>query len=181
MISFNRHRPLFGLSLSKWGRLLSILRRCRQTPANIGYRLWHTDCTFYILSYLCWRALGCKNAGPRWSQELFVLSEFLHGTVWQTWEPVTQMWHCGHQSTSTIRLVEKFLLQSQSKPILVKYVVGPIQIRDTGTRQLPVRPRFVLLWELLAWLSYQPFDFPKQLLVPSALHDSYSLRGPYSF
>jgi hypothetical protein len=34
---------------------------------------------------------------------------------------------------------------SVSKPVLVKYTVAPIQIRDTGTRQLPVRMRFVLL------------------------------------
>jgi hypothetical protein len=39
-------------------------------------------------------------------------------------------------------MVENFLLQSQTKPVLVKY---PIQIKGMGTRQLPVRSRFVLL------------------------------------
>jgi hypothetical protein len=41
---------------------------------------------FHILSYLCWRAWGRKNAGPRWSWELSILSEFLHGTAWQMWQ-----------------------------------------------------------------------------------------------
>jgi hypothetical protein len=36
----------------------------------------------------------------------------------------------------------KFLLQSQSKTVFVKYGMDPIYIRDTGTRQLPVRLRF---------------------------------------
>jgi hypothetical protein len=36
---------------------------------------------------------------------------------------------------------------------------------------------------VLAWLPYQPFSFPKQLLpLPlSGALGSYSLRGPYSF
>jgi hypothetical protein len=38
-----------------------------------------------------------------------------------------------------------FLLHSQMKSVLVKYTVGPIQIRGMGTKQLSVRLRFVLL------------------------------------
>jgi hypothetical protein len=37
------------------------------------------------------------------------------------------------------------LPEQVEKPVLVKYVMDPIQIRDTGTRQLPVRVRFVFL------------------------------------
>jgi hypothetical protein len=61
----------------------------------------------------------------------------------------------------------KLPLPSQTKPVLVKYTVGPIQIRGMGTRQLSVKLRFVLLSEgLLAWLFYQFFIFPEQLLSP---------------
>jgi hypothetical protein len=38
-----------------------------------------------------------------------------------------------------------FLLQSQTKPVLVKYTIGPIQIRGMGTMQLSMRLRFILL------------------------------------
>jgi hypothetical protein len=53
----------------------------------------HIYYNFPILPYLCWRAWGHKITGPRWSQELFVLIEFLHGTAWQMWEAMTQIWH----------------------------------------------------------------------------------------
>jgi hypothetical protein len=42
-------------------------------------------------------------------------------------------------------LAGNFLLPSQPKPVLVKYIVGPIQINDRGKRQLSVSLRFVLL------------------------------------
>jgi hypothetical protein len=42
-------------------------------------------------------------------------------------------------------MVGNFLPQSQTMPVLVKYTMDPIQIRGTGTRQLSVRLRFVLL------------------------------------
>jgi hypothetical protein len=51
----------------------------------------------------------------------------------------------GHQQASTAHLAGNFLLPSQPKPVLVKYIVGPIQINDRGKRQLSVSLRFVLL------------------------------------
>jgi hypothetical protein len=68
--------------------------------------------------------------------------ELLHP---QIWEPVTLELQYGCQQISTTSLARNFLLQSQTKPVLVKYTFGPIQIKGTGTRKLSVRLRFVLL------------------------------------
>jgi pheromone shutdown protein TraB len=48
-------------------------------------------------------------------------------------------------ANSTIHLAGNFLLQSQTKSVLVMYTVGPIQIKGMGIRQLSMRLRFVLL------------------------------------
>jgi hypothetical protein len=61
------------------------------------------------------------------------------------WEPVTLELQYGGQQIFTIHMVGNFLPQSQTMPVLVKYTMDPIQIRGTGTRQLSVRLRFVLL------------------------------------
>jgi hypothetical protein len=61
------------------------------------------------------------------------------------WELETLELQYGHLQISTTHLAGNFLLHSQTKPALVKYTVGPIQIRGTGTRQLSVRLRLVLL------------------------------------
>jgi hypothetical protein len=61
------------------------------------------------------------------------------------WELATLELQYGLREISTTRLAGNFLLHSQTKPVLVKYTVGPIQIRGTGTRQLSVRLRLVLL------------------------------------
>jgi hypothetical protein len=58
------------------------------------------------------------------------------------WEPATLELQYSHQQISTTHLAGSFLLQSQTKAVLVKYTVGPIQIKGTGTRQLSVRLRF---------------------------------------
>jgi hypothetical protein len=41
-------------------------------------------------------------------------------------------------------LAENFL-HSQTKPVIVKYTMDPIQIKDTGARQLSVKLKSVLL------------------------------------
>jgi hypothetical protein len=51
----------------------------------------------------------------------------------------------GHQQASTTHLAGNFLLPSQTKPVLVMYIMGPIQIKDRGKRQLSVNLRVVLL------------------------------------
>jgi hypothetical protein len=137
-------------------RLPPILRRCRQTQANI-YILalvrdcfWHTDCTFHILSYLCWRVWRHENAGQKCSWELFAL------TV------------------------------SQTKPVLVKYTMGSIQIR--------AQEQGLCQWgQCLSSCEGRSLGFPISilispdscflpLLVPLAVHDHhYLLKGPYSF
>jgi hypothetical protein len=61
------------------------------------------------------------------------------------WEPVTLELQYSHLQIFSTCLAGNFLLHSQIKPVLVKYTMDPIQIRGTGTRQLPVRLRFVLL------------------------------------
>jgi hypothetical protein len=45
-------------------------------------------------------------------------------------------------------------------------MMGPIQIKDTRTRQLSVKLKFVVLCELFLWLPCQPFGFSEQLLSP---------------
>jgi hypothetical protein len=74
MIFFNSHLTTFW-AFSVWvGKVPSILRRCRKIPACIyilafvRYCFWHTDCTFHILSYLCWRSWGHKPKSSILSQ-----------------------------------------------------------------------------------------------------------------
>jgi hypothetical protein len=68
MILFNRHLATSWTFSVKWGRLSSILRRCRQIPANIynssllGF-VSGTQPALFMQSYKCWRAWGHKNAG----------------------------------------------------------------------------------------------------------------------
>jgi hypothetical protein len=52
------------------------------------------------------------------------------------WELATLELQYGLREISTTRLAGNFLLHSQTKPVLVKYTVGPIQVRGMGTRPL---------------------------------------------
>jgi hypothetical protein len=49
MIFFYRHLAT-SWAFSEWRRLLSILRRYKQIPANIRDYFWHTDYNFYCLT-----------------------------------------------------------------------------------------------------------------------------------
>jgi hypothetical protein len=55
--------------------------------------------------------------------------EFLYGTAWQMWELAILELQYDRWQPSTIYLAGNFLLHSQTKPVLVKYTTGPIQIR----------------------------------------------------
>jgi hypothetical protein len=61
------------------------------------------------------------------------------------WEPETLELQYGLRQISTTHLAGNFLLHSQTNAVLVKYTMGPVQIRGMGTKQLSVRLRFVLL------------------------------------
>jgi hypothetical protein len=64
MISFNRHLATSWAFLVQVGKAFIHPEKVQTNTSNIRDCFWHRDCTFHILSYLCWRAWGHNNAGP---------------------------------------------------------------------------------------------------------------------
>jgi hypothetical protein len=81
MIFFNRHLATFQAFSVQVGKAF-IHPETVQTNTSkyqglfLAYRLHLSHTVLLVLE-----SLGPNNAGPTWSKELFVLSEFLHGTV----------------------------------------------------------------------------------------------------
>jgi hypothetical protein len=81
------------------------------------------------------------------------------------WDLVIMELQCAHWQTFTICLAGNFLLHSQTKPVLVKYTVGPFQIKGMGTRQAAVIAAEVCPVKAVHLASLSAFWFPQIAVV----------------
>jgi hypothetical protein len=142
------------LSQSKWGRLLSILRRYREILANIyiltpvGDCFWHT-----VPSWNCLTNVGASDSG----MTMQPLVNFHHPFSRKFPPSVSnqdcscEVYHGSHSDKG-----------HRNKTAASKAEICP-----------PVRAAYLA--------SLSALCFPRTLLVPSAVYDCYSLRGPYRF
>jgi hypothetical protein len=98
------------------------------------------------------------------------------------WELVTLELRYSYWQISTTSLAGKFLLQSQTKPVLVKSIMDPIQTKGMGTRATFREAEFCLSMKASHLTSLSVFWFPQvavifPFLVPLIVHDCYSLRS----
>jgi hypothetical protein len=183
MIFFNRHLTTFWV-FSVWvGKAFIHPKKVQaNTSKEWGLFLAHRLYLLYIV-LLTLESWVHKNVGPWWSRVLFSLSEFLHGTTWQMWEPrasdsgmAMQPWINFHHVSG-----RKLPPLVSNQACFCEVCHGSPSDKGHGNKAAVSEAKLVFLWGLLAWLSYQPFSFPEQLssslLVPLVVHDQYSLRA----